>query len=172
MLPGSWEAPGRLCIHPRGSSTNLLYGIFRHTAYTATPWGVGRRSGVPGSYPKTIADYQQHSGMRFAWLRKKQGLEDSKMGTGARLIYIGHNVIWWLPVVLVVLGVWSYRAMPSGSLLSLSSELSPICIATKCCPSKPHSDSCFVRPELRHSVAEDGIGDLEPKVRFPTLSGE
>ena len=48
--------------------------------------------------------------MRFAWLRKKQGLEDPKMSTGARLIYIGYNVIWWLPVVLVVLGVWSYRA--------------------------------------------------------------
>ena len=48
--------------------------------------------------------------MRFAWLRKKQGLEDPKMSTSARLIYIGYNVIWWLPVVLVVLGVWSYRA--------------------------------------------------------------
>ena len=31
------------------------------------------------------------------------------MSTGARLIYISYNVIWWLPVVLVVLGVWSYR---------------------------------------------------------------
>ena len=48
--------------------------------------------------------------MRFAWLRKKRGLEDPKMSTGARLIYIGYNVIWWLPVVLVILGVWSYRA--------------------------------------------------------------
>ena len=48
--------------------------------------------------------------MRFAWLRKKQGIEDPTMSTGARLIYIGYNVIWWLPVVLVVLGVWSYRA--------------------------------------------------------------
>ena len=47
--------------------------------------------------------------MRFAWLRKKQGLEDPNMSTGARLLYIGYNVIWWLPVVLVVLGVWSYR---------------------------------------------------------------
>jgi hypothetical protein len=47
--------------------------------------------------------------MRFAWLRKKQGLEDPTMSTGARLIYISYNVIWWLPVVLVVLGVWSYR---------------------------------------------------------------
>ena len=48
--------------------------------------------------------------MRFAWLRKKQGLEDPKLSTGARLIYIGYNVIWWLPVVLVVLGIWSYQA--------------------------------------------------------------
>lgn len=52
--------------------------------------------------------------MRFAWLRKKQGLEDPKMSTGARLIYIGYNAIWWLPVVLVVFGVWSYRAGTVG----------------------------------------------------------
>ena len=52
--------------------------------------------------------------MRFAWLRKKRGLEDPKMSTGARLIYIGYNVIWWLPVVLVVGGVWSYRAGAIG----------------------------------------------------------
>ncbi|MFW2340295.1 MAG: hypothetical protein ACN4GK_09620 [Acidimicrobiia bacterium] len=52
--------------------------------------------------------------MRFAWLSKKQGLEDPKMITGARLIYIGYNVIWWLPVVLVVLSVWSYRAGAVG----------------------------------------------------------
>ena len=54
--------------------------------------------------------------MRFAWLRKKQGLEDPRMSTGARLIYIGYNVIWWLPVVLVVLGVWSYREGAVGFL--------------------------------------------------------
>jgi len=52
--------------------------------------------------------------MRFAWLRKKQGLEDPKMSNGARLIYIGYNAIWWLPVVLVVLSVWSYRAGAVG----------------------------------------------------------
>ncbi len=52
--------------------------------------------------------------MRFAWLRKKQGTEDPKMSTGERLIYIGYNVIWWLPVVLVILGVWSYRAGAVG----------------------------------------------------------
>ena len=48
--------------------------------------------------------------MRFAWLRTQQGIEDPKMSAGARLIFIGYNVIWWLPVVLVVTGVWSYRA--------------------------------------------------------------
>ena len=90
--------------------------------------------------------------MRFAWLRKKQGLEDPKMSTGARLIYIGYNVIWWLPVG------WSSsvsgRTEPvlSGSLLSLSSELSPFCIATTCCPSKPHSDSRFVRRRCRSAL--------------------
>ncbi|MDJ0791248.1 MAG: hypothetical protein QNJ71_05075 [Acidimicrobiia bacterium] len=31
------------------------------------------------------------------------------MSTGARLIYISYNVIWWMPVALVVIGVWSYR---------------------------------------------------------------
>ena len=48
--------------------------------------------------------------MRFAWLRTQQGLGEPKMSAGARLIFIGYNVIWWLPVVLVVTGVWSYRA--------------------------------------------------------------
>jgi len=36
------------------------------------------------------------------------------MSTSARLTYIGYNVIWWLPVVLVILGVWSYRAAAIG----------------------------------------------------------
>ncbi len=47
--------------------------------------------------------------MRFAWLRKTKGLEDPPMSRGARLTYISYNVIWWLPVVLVLFGVWSYR---------------------------------------------------------------
>ncbi|MCJ7779370.1 MAG: hypothetical protein MUQ27_00940 [Acidimicrobiia bacterium] len=57
---------------------------------------------------------EQHSVMRFAWLRKKQGTDDPTMSTTARLIYIGYNVIWWLPVLLVILGVWSYRAGAVG----------------------------------------------------------
>lgn len=52
--------------------------------------------------------------MRFAWLRKKQGIADPSMGATARIIHVGYNVIWWLPVVLVVLGIWSYRAGAVG----------------------------------------------------------
>lgn len=52
--------------------------------------------------------------MRFAWQRKKQGLEDPEMSTGERLIFIGYNVIWWLPVVLVILDVWSHFAGAIG----------------------------------------------------------
>lgn len=52
--------------------------------------------------------------MRFAWLRNKQGLQEPKMSTGERLTFISYNVIWWLPVVLVILDVWSYRAGAIG----------------------------------------------------------
>lgn len=52
--------------------------------------------------------------MRFAWLRKKQGQEDPAMSVGARLIFIAYNVVWWTPVALVILGVWSYRAGAIG----------------------------------------------------------
>lgn len=52
--------------------------------------------------------------MRFAWLRKKEGIPEPTMGTAARLIYFGYNVIWWFPVVFVILGVWSYRAGAIG----------------------------------------------------------
>ena len=47
--------------------------------------------------------------MRFAWLRKKEGTEDPTLSGTARLAYIGYNVIWWLPLVFVIFGVWSYR---------------------------------------------------------------
>ncbi len=55
--------------------------------------------------------------MRFAWLRKKQGTEDPTMSPPARLTYVGYNVIWWIPVVLVPLGVWSYQAGAIGFLV-------------------------------------------------------
>ena len=52
--------------------------------------------------------------MRFAWLHRKQGTEDPTMTPAARLIYLGYNAIWWLPVVLVIVGAWSYRAGAVG----------------------------------------------------------
>lgn len=52
--------------------------------------------------------------MRFAWLRQKQGTKEPAMGSATRLMYIGYNVIWWLPVVFVPLGLWSYRAGAIG----------------------------------------------------------
>ena len=52
--------------------------------------------------------------MRFAWLRKKDGTEDPTMSTAARLVYIAYNVVWWLPVVFVIVGVWSYRVGAVG----------------------------------------------------------
>ena len=54
--------------------------------------------------------------MRYALLRETQGLEDPEMSTGARLVFIGYNVIWWLPLALVLLGVWSYREGAIGFL--------------------------------------------------------
>ena len=47
--------------------------------------------------------------MRFVWLGKKQGSEVPAMSASERLIYVAYNVIWWLPVGFVVVGVWSYR---------------------------------------------------------------
>jgi len=40
----------------------------------------------------------------------KQGTEVPSMSAAERLIYVTYNVIWWLPVVFVILGAWSYRA--------------------------------------------------------------
>ena len=52
--------------------------------------------------------------MRFAWLRKKRGTKEATMTTAARLTYIGYNVVWWSPIVFVLLGIWSYRAGAGG----------------------------------------------------------
>lgn len=52
---------------------------------------------------------EQHSGLRFAWLNEKQGVEDPQMGAADRLIYLAYNVVWWLPLMLVIIGVWGYR---------------------------------------------------------------
>lgn len=55
--------------------------------------------------------------MRYAWLRKQQHLEVPEMSTAARVLYISYNVIWWLPVVLVLIGVWSYQEGAVGFLV-------------------------------------------------------
>ncbi len=52
--------------------------------------------------------------MRFAWLRKKEGIEEPQLSAAARLTYIGYNVVWWLPVAFVITGLWSYRAGAIG----------------------------------------------------------
>ena len=57
---------------------------------------------------------EQHSGLRFAWLRQKQGTKDPARSAGARLVYISYNVVWWLPVVFVIFGVWTYRTGAIG----------------------------------------------------------
>ena len=36
------------------------------------------------------------------------------MSGSERFIYIGYNVVWWAPIALVVLGIWSYRTGAVG----------------------------------------------------------
>ena len=48
--------------------------------------------------------------MRFAWLRKDSGKTVSvKQSFTNRLIYVAYNVVWWIPVVLAVVGTIDYR---------------------------------------------------------------
>ena len=47
--------------------------------------------------------------MRFAWLRENSentvSIEQSPI---SRLVYIVYNVVWWIPVVLAVVGIIDY----------------------------------------------------------------
>lgn len=47
--------------------------------------------------------------MRFAWLRTKDKREAPAATSRERLALIAYNVIWWVPIVLPILGVVSYR---------------------------------------------------------------
>ena len=47
--------------------------------------------------------------MRYAWQRSQKGLDDPEMTKGQRAVFISYNVIWWIPVVLVIAGAWSYE---------------------------------------------------------------
>ena len=46
--------------------------------------------------------------MRFAWLRTKESRDAPAPTLRQRLTLIAYNVIWWVPVVLPILGVMSY----------------------------------------------------------------
>jgi hypothetical protein len=48
--------------------------------------------------------------MRFAWLRTKEGREAPASTPAGRLTLIAYNVIWWIPAILPLIGVISYRA--------------------------------------------------------------
>ena len=48
--------------------------------------------------------------MRFAWLRTKEGRDAPAATSGERLTLIAYNAVWWVPVILPILGVISYRA--------------------------------------------------------------
>ena len=47
--------------------------------------------------------------MRFAWLRIKESRDAPAATSRERLTLIAYNVIWWVPVVLPILGAMSYR---------------------------------------------------------------
>ena len=56
--------------------------------------------------------------MRFAWLRSKEGSEQPPAMTSAdRLIFVTYNLIWWVPVLLVVVGIVSFWAGSLGFLV-------------------------------------------------------
>lgn len=42
--------------------------------------------------------------MRFAWLRQQTGNDAAKGGLLSRLIRTAYNLIWWLPLLLTILG--------------------------------------------------------------------
>jgi len=53
---------------------------------------------------------EQHSAMRFAWLRENSGNDvQGKQSLTNRLIFIAYNVIWWIPVVLPFTKVIDYH---------------------------------------------------------------
>lgn len=55
--------------------------------------------------------------MRFAWLSTSQGSEHPRVKTPTeRLLLISYNAVWWVPVVLPLLGLMSWRAGTIGFL--------------------------------------------------------
>jgi len=53
---------------------------------------------------------EQHSAMRFAWLRQNSANPVSvKPSATNRLIFIAYNVVWWIPILLPFTGIIDYR---------------------------------------------------------------
>ena len=56
--------------------------------------------------------------MRFAWLRRREGRDEPPVMTRLqRLLFIAYNVIWWVPVVLAILGIVSFWSGALGFLI-------------------------------------------------------
>jgi hypothetical protein len=48
--------------------------------------------------------------MRFAWLRENSANDvPVQQSFTGRLIFIAYNVVWWLPIVLTIIGAIDYR---------------------------------------------------------------
>lgn len=44
--------------------------------------------------------------MRFAWLQKQsENAVSGEQSTSNRLTYIAYNAVWWIPILLVLIGV-------------------------------------------------------------------
>ena len=55
--------------------------------------------------------------MRFASLRRSQAQGAPPSSAADRVILVAYNLVWWVPVVLPVLGVISYTAGLVGFLI-------------------------------------------------------
>ena len=48
--------------------------------------------------------------MRFAWQRKKSAHKASaRQSSTGRIIYFTYNIVYWLPIVLTIIGIIDYR---------------------------------------------------------------
>ena len=47
--------------------------------------------------------------MRFAWLQENsENTVSVEQSLISRLVYVAYNVVWWIPVVLAVVGIIDY----------------------------------------------------------------
>ena len=55
--------------------------------------------------------------MRYAWQRSQKGLDEPEMTKGQRAAFISYNIIWWVPVILVIAAAWSYEQGAIGFMV-------------------------------------------------------